>query len=367
MRREALTNIVLSYLKPCAHVDPRIADVCQRIVGRISSATNVFDKSGKREAAAASLPRQAVSPTLAGPRPACCSPPSRTAPTATGETLQATSKRRVPIHVEIIGAQLQKQRSTPDPYVVVEIPGKPAMSFTTTVKSKTVQPEWREYRDFQDYCFDDSLLFHVYDGDPSRSNVFGRTSLRTELFFPGGFEGSLPLAHNETPTGNSLRVRVQLLGAGGPPVVTQDPCVTAALAPAPRMPSAPLKSAISPSQKCPAPTSRSKGPAAVVIAALSKWSYSARNMNGSYELTRKEINRRPVWKHSQKECYLLYLNDGTWGFKDLASGDPAEECWAYCEDTAVLPYQVRKPWYVIQDENTDDDFIPDPQGRVDAR
>lgn len=107
-----------------------------------------------------------------------------------------------------------------DPFVSVQISGKPHSRSQTSIQEKTLDPVWgksgmgEEFYDKYAYEEGDSIEFIVYDYDKGCTDyeVLGRGRLTCEEFHrPGGFAGDIPLrTPPETTPGYhpSLRVRV---------------------------------------------------------------------------------------------------------------------------------------------------------------
>merc|ERR1712087_985367 len=80
-----------------------------------------------------------------------------------------------------------------DPYVQVEIPGKPHATFKTAVVNNTTDPVWNFAHSLH-FTPGDQLVFKVYDSDPIKSDdLLGTATLLTEQFYPNGLAGEVKL------------------------------------------------------------------------------------------------------------------------------------------------------------------------------
>jgi len=90
-------------------------------------------------------------------------------------------------------------------------------------------------------------------------------------------------------------------------------------------------------------------------------SEEARTPNGVYTmLSGLSVNRRPVFHEKLGKRYLVHLDDGVWAIKETPDGDPDGQLYAYAEDSAALPSEVRSPWWVMDQES----FAIDKLGTV---
>jgi Ca2+-dependent lipid-binding protein len=73
-----------------------------------------------------------------------------------------------------------------DPYVKLELRGRPAPHFKTDVKSNTKKPKWE-----QEFTFDvpsyptDIMKLQMYDKDAARDDKMGKLNIKVQLLHPG--------------------------------------------------------------------------------------------------------------------------------------------------------------------------------------
>merc|ERR1712232_940242 len=81
-----------------------------------------------------------------------------------------------------------------DPYVVVEIVGKPHAQFKTPVQNSTTEPVWNYTHQLVQYAAGDALKFTVYDSDPLKGDdLLGTFTLTSDQFYPMGLAGEVQL------------------------------------------------------------------------------------------------------------------------------------------------------------------------------
>jgi hypothetical protein len=108
-----------------------------------------------------------------------------------------------------------------DPFVVMQISGKPQSKSQTTIQEKTLEPVWgkpgvgEEFYDKYVYEEGDSLEFIVQDYDKGTTDyeVLGRGKLSgSEFHKPGGFAGDVQLkCPPDAPKGYNPTLRVKVL------------------------------------------------------------------------------------------------------------------------------------------------------------
>lgn len=83
----------------------------------------------------------------------------------------------------------------PNPYCIMEIPGKPEATRQTEVADHSKDPVWDEQFRVKGYDTGDILEFTLFDEDPwpRKDDVLGRLHLRSDQFLPNGFNGEMPL------------------------------------------------------------------------------------------------------------------------------------------------------------------------------
>merc|ERR1712241_908357 len=102
-----------------------------------------------------------------------------------------------------------------DPYVQVEIPGKPHATWKTRVVNSNTNPMWNETHEFALWAPGDQLIFTVFDSDPmKRDDVLGKVVLRSEQFYPQGIAGDLLLEGTRTKVQSFLTINIQFGSAG---------------------------------------------------------------------------------------------------------------------------------------------------------
>jgi len=81
-----------------------------------------------------------------------------------------------------------------DPYCVCEIPGKAGTQIRTKTVLDTLDPVWNHSAILTPVDAGDSVRITVWDEDwMSEDDFLGRATLKYSQFFPGGFEGAVPL------------------------------------------------------------------------------------------------------------------------------------------------------------------------------
>mmetsp|Transcript_66683 Transcript_66683/g.115913 ORF Transcript_66683/g.115913 Transcript_66683/m.115913 type:complete len:529 (+) Transcript_66683:61-1647(+) len=97
-----------------------------------------------------------------------------------------------------------------DPYCTVEFSDQAAsQKMKTKVIDDTLNPMWNE--SFQvEYVPGKHLNFEVYDKDvgPKRDDLLGKVTLRNEIYFPRGYDGSLRLEQAGRHVSPTLRIAV---------------------------------------------------------------------------------------------------------------------------------------------------------------
>eukprot|EP00927_Polykrikos_kofoidii_P071326 TRINITY_DN67601_c0_g1_i1.p1 TRINITY_DN67601_c0_g1~~TRINITY_DN67601_c0_g1_i1.p1 ORF type:complete len:1147 (+),score=248.50 TRINITY_DN67601_c0_g1_i1:161-3601(+) len=80
--------------------------------------------------------------------------------------------------------------------------------FKTKAAASSVDPTWNETMDLDPWLLGDALDFVV--GDDANHGKAGRVSVPSEMFFPNGLEGEVPLLHTPTPGGALTRSEATL-------------------------------------------------------------------------------------------------------------------------------------------------------------
>jgi len=94
-----------------------------------------------------------------------------------------------------------------EPYCTCETVGKPSSRIRTPAISDKTHAVWNYDGNINDYAPGDSLLFCVLDRDDiSLEDACAKVVLHTDQFYPGGFDGELPLVIGEETA--SLKVHI---------------------------------------------------------------------------------------------------------------------------------------------------------------
>merc|ERR1712083_459351 len=89
-------------------------------------------------------------------------------------------------------------------------------------------------------------------------------------------------------------------------------------------------------------------------------SLEARKLNGTYiKKSGVQVNGRPIYARGRE--HIVFLDDGCWAIKEGPGGNAGADVYAYVEDSATEPFNVRKPWFVMDDR---DGFMTDISGKV---
>lgn len=112
---------------------------------------------------------------------------------------------------------------TSDPYCCCEVLGKPDTKFQTKHISKTLEPQWNEEHEIEDYEQGDPLEFTVFDYDEGSNDLLGKATLGSSHFDrEGGFEGNLGLRESAAKVAATLLVKVEVL----PPLLPEAPRIS---------------------------------------------------------------------------------------------------------------------------------------------
>merc|ERR1740121_1524012 len=80
-----------------------------------------------------------------------------------------------------------------DPFCICESVGKHDFQIQTPIVNDSLDPMWN-YTRWVTYVVGDSLTFTIYDKDVgTKDDLLGKASLPSEQFYPGGFDGEIPL------------------------------------------------------------------------------------------------------------------------------------------------------------------------------
>jgi len=102
-----------------------------------------------------------------------------------------------PLRMVIVGARGLRDADwvgKSDPYCVCEVLTKPDTKVQTPVIKNTLNPTWDHETEITRFQPGDILVFKVYDQDVGKSDFLGTVSLESKQFYPGGFDGEVPLA-----------------------------------------------------------------------------------------------------------------------------------------------------------------------------
>jgi hypothetical protein len=101
-----------------------------------------------------------------------------------------------------------------DPYCICKMPSKPDFEIRTKTINDQLDPVWDHRVEIHDYMQGDPLLFSVYDDDWVKSDILGELTLESSQFFPGGFNGELPLkVAKGVKEASTLRLSVEVVQA----------------------------------------------------------------------------------------------------------------------------------------------------------
>jgi len=100
-----------------------------------------------------------------------------------------------------------------DPYCICEIPGKSTSKVQTKVIDANLEPVWNEKFEIKGFKAGDDLEFKVMDKDvwPKSDDPLGNVKLKSESFYPHGFNGELQLEDSEGTGTPTLRVQVVVM------------------------------------------------------------------------------------------------------------------------------------------------------------
>eukprot|EP00419_Tripos_fusus_P029087 CAMPEP_0172700706 /NCGR_PEP_ID=MMETSP1074-20121228/31099_1 /TAXON_ID=2916 /ORGANISM="Ceratium fusus, Strain PA161109" /LENGTH=1116 /DNA_ID=CAMNT_0013522133 /DNA_START=152 /DNA_END=3500 /DNA_ORIENTATION=+ len=135
------------------------------------------------------------------------------------------SEEAQPLRLTIVGAKgLRNADWLPgtgksDPYCVCEVEGRPEIpKVQTGVINDDLDPIWDFDAEIHGFNPGDSLAFHVYDKDWGKKDDFlGTLTLRSEVFYPDGYEGECIL--QDAGAGIDARLMLRI------PAVTLQPSV----------------------------------------------------------------------------------------------------------------------------------------------
>ena len=115
------------------------------------------------------------------------------------------------------GIRLSDVAGFSDPYVICEVCYRKGghRKFQTKVCKSTLSPDWSHQEHLDDFQEGDSLKFEVWDKDSmfKPDDFLGAARLRSEQFWPQGFDADIPLSKNKNVTGHgqgSIRIRVSV-------------------------------------------------------------------------------------------------------------------------------------------------------------
>jgi len=103
------------------------------------------------------------------------------------------------------------------PYCICDIPGKPASSFRTRVRERTLNPIWRHEQVLLDYEAGDSLTFSVFDKDWGKEDdLLGTIDFESTQFLPEGLTGEFKLTQTGKDEPATIKLNVQVVARAGP-------------------------------------------------------------------------------------------------------------------------------------------------------
>lgn len=109
-----------------------------------------------------------------------------------------------------------------DPYVIVDVPGKPEISFKTPVISNNLDPVWNFRAELAGYVPGDPLEFTVMDNNSIMKDTFlGKFMLDSASFYPNGAVGDVTLQNKDGVEGSStLEIAIHICPAASMPPLT---------------------------------------------------------------------------------------------------------------------------------------------------
>merc|ERR1719223_318261 len=103
-----------------------------------------------------------------------------------------------------------------------EILNKPDEKFKTKVIDNCSDPNWNHSAELKGYQPGDVLVLRIYDSDSKPPDDFlGSLSMKSDQFFPHGFDGELPLDESGTRVPAKLKLKIAS-PVGCRPPETQD-------------------------------------------------------------------------------------------------------------------------------------------------
>jgi len=114
-----------------------------------------------------------------------------------------------------------------DSYCTCEILGKPDSKIMTHVVKNNLNPTWHHEAELPEFVMGDILVFKIYDQDFGKSDDFlGTVTLKSEQFYPHGFDDALPLQESGEGITATLRLKIPP-GTVANPIAAKQPPVEA--------------------------------------------------------------------------------------------------------------------------------------------
>lgn len=105
-------------------------------------------------------------------------------------------------------------RKPPDTYCVCDIlpaaGGKPKSKVQSKLAIESSEPVWNDRREIADYAVGDSIRFAIYEKDHNDEVLLFQVFLKSDQFYPQGFEGELALADSGGGKGYGSVLRVKI-------------------------------------------------------------------------------------------------------------------------------------------------------------
>lgn len=129
---------------------------------------------------------------------------------------QAPDRWEAQLKVTIRGAKNLRSADVSgksDPYCTCEIQNKPHTKFQTKVLNNESNPAWNHIEQLKKVSNLDAFNFAVFDSDVGKDDCLGRATLTSAQWFPGGFQGMIPLGEVGKSGNPALEVNIAVIEA----------------------------------------------------------------------------------------------------------------------------------------------------------
>lgn len=129
---------------------------------------------------------------------------------------QAPERWEAQLKVTIRGAKNLRSADVSgksDPYCTCEIQNKPHTKFQTKVLNNDSNPAWNHIEQLKKVSSLDAFNFAVFDSDVGKDDCLGRATLASAQWFPGGFQGMIPLGEAGKSGNPTLEVNIAVIEA----------------------------------------------------------------------------------------------------------------------------------------------------------